>query len=453
VSGRRRLAALTASGPALAFLLIYGPAVGRGFISDDFGWIAQSRVSSFSRAVALFAENHGFYRPLVALSFAADYALFGMNARGFGWTNFLLAVACGVLVQALLRSLGMARGVAWFGAAVWLLNFHGINMALLWISGRTALLAVLGSLAAALGAIRGRPLLAVAGLCFALLSKEEALVIPLIWVAVYGFGLSRREGAREATRWSLVLGGVLVLAAYAIARSFSGAMTPGSAPVYYRFTFAPAVVTRNALEYADRACTFAAAVTLLAWVVLRSPSSSGVRPAVVAFGAMWILAGYAITVWLPVRSSLYACLPSVGAVVIACECCQHWWGRSTRVRQDVALAAVAIIPVLCVPAYVARNHRWTDLADLSTACLRDIDERTRAVPAGGRLVLVDDRSERVNLQSAFGTLIGDAVALHTHRTMKVWVEPPLDYAALAGMEKPCPGCESMRLTLRDGRLR
>jgi hypothetical protein len=29
--------------PLVVFLLVYAPVVGRGFISDDFGWIVQSR--------------------------------------------------------------------------------------------------------------------------------------------------------------------------------------------------------------------------------------------------------------------------------------------------------------------------------------------------------------------------------------------------------------------------
>src|SRR3712207_8634695 len=41
------------------------------------------------------------------------------------------------------------RSVAWGGALVWALNFHAVNMAVLWISGRTALVLVLWATAAA----------------------------------------------------------------------------------------------------------------------------------------------------------------------------------------------------------------------------------------------------------------------------------------------------------------
>ena len=42
------------------FLLIYLPDVGHGFISDDFRWIAESRVTSLADAAALFHTNIGF---------------------------------------------------------------------------------------------------------------------------------------------------------------------------------------------------------------------------------------------------------------------------------------------------------------------------------------------------------------------------------------------------------
>jgi hypothetical protein len=127
--------------PLGAFLFVYGPAAGHGFISDDFGWIRESRVANLWEAAALFGKNHGFYRPLVALSFAANDAAFGNHPLGYGLTNLALCLLCAGLIALTFQALELPGFAAAFGAAVWLLNFHGINMAILWTSGRTALLA------------------------------------------------------------------------------------------------------------------------------------------------------------------------------------------------------------------------------------------------------------------------------------------------------------------------
>jgi hypothetical protein len=317
------------------------------------------------------------------------------------------------------------------------------------MSGRTSLLLVIGALGSVVGFVRGSIFLSCAGLSAALLSKEESVAVPLIWLAAYLTGL-----APNWTRKRLAVvgsAGVSLVAAYLIARSAFGAVSPATAPPYYRFTFDPAVVARNLLEYSDRACTFGALTLLLGWVILR-PSRLSVPRGIVTFGVAWIVAGYAITIWLPVRSSLYACFPSVGAALIAAALAEAMWRSSGEAARRYALAAVVGIPLLCAPIYVARNHRWTDLADLSAAALADVASHIGHVPADGWLVLVDDRARRADLESAFGTLIGDAVFLQTGREVPVWVEPPLTYATLAGLHPPCNTCPTFQLALREGRL-
>jgi hypothetical protein len=440
--------------PVAVFLLVYGPAVGHGFISDDFGWILDSRVTTPTEAAALFGKSHGFYRPLVALSFAANYATSGNRPLGYGLTNLGLCLLCAGLIALTLQALQLPGFAAAFGAAVWLLNFHGINMAILWTSGRTALLLVATAAGAVLAMLRGHVLVAVVCLALALLSKEEAVALPVMMLAclyVVSNDDQRRLG-RRATGM-LVCGIVLDLALYAWLRGHAGAMTPASAPDYYRFTLAIPDVLRNVAEYADRAGTFAAAVTLLAWVILRPETPRpAVRRRVVACGVIWLAGGYAVTMFLPVRSSLYACFPSIGACLIAAEICWSLWTASSGPRRRVALWAVVVIPVLCGPVYLARNRIWTDLADFSTVALRDIATATASVPAGSQLVLVDDPSRRVNLASTFGHMIGDAVALKTGRRFIVRTEWPPTDAELAVMSRACDDCDQVRLYVRDGRI-
>lgn len=160
-----------------ALLAIYGPGIGRGFIKDDFVWIAQNRTEGPADLLVPFLQAPDFYRPVVALSFAADWRLFGVEPLGYGLTNLALLLAAAVALGRLAVALGLPRGGAFAAAAVWSLNFHGINMALLWISGRTSLLATLFALLAAGAFVRQRPQAAGWAL-LAMLSKEEAVLLP-----------------------------------------------------------------------------------------------------------------------------------------------------------------------------------------------------------------------------------------------------------------------------------
>ena len=63
-------------------------------------------------------------------------------------------------------------------AALWLLNFHGIRTAVLWVSGRTALVVILASTLSALAVVRGRTGLALLALAAAVFAKEEAVLLP-----------------------------------------------------------------------------------------------------------------------------------------------------------------------------------------------------------------------------------------------------------------------------------
>src|SRR5207244_795877 len=132
------------------FLCAYLPDIGHGFISDDHRWIKESRIESAGDAARLFRSNIGFYRPLVALSFGLDNRLWGERAFGYALTNLALLLVNAALLFLLARRFSLAPAAALLAAAVWLFNFHAVNMSLLWLSSRTALLAGTFGLSAAL---------------------------------------------------------------------------------------------------------------------------------------------------------------------------------------------------------------------------------------------------------------------------------------------------------------
>ncbi len=324
-------------------------------------------------------------------------------------------------------------------------------MALLWLSGRTALLLIVGAVGAVIAVLKGRPTLAIGFLLLALFSKEEALMLPVLLVAARLW----RSGRRSITGsdiW-LIVGVGLTLAVYMALRVEAGAMMPSTAPSYYRFSFAAPAVARNIAEYSDRACSFSALTVLVAWFVLRPErATEDLRPSIIALGVTWVVAGYAITVFLPVRSSLYSCFPSIGAVLIAAECCRAFWAGAPATRRRRGLAAMVVIPIACAPIYASRNHRWTDLALFSTRILHDFQQLTRDVSEVTYIDFQDDRSRRVNLQSAFGTLIPDGLALQTGRRFHIRVNPPIGGGFFADFDSPCSSCHMLTLVVRDGML-
>jgi hypothetical protein len=429
--------------PLAALLLTYLPDVGHGFIKDDFAWIRSSRVSGAHDLAALFGRDNGFYRPLVSLSFALDHAVFALQPRAYGLTNLALLLVDAALLVALGRALRMPSWTALFAAAVWALNPHGIPMAVLWISGRTALLLTLFAVLAAWAMARDRPALAALWTLAAMLCKEEAVLLPLILMA-----WSLRLGAPAPKRAWIPF---LALVPYFVLRSQTAAYLPQTAPAFYRPSLEPLVVLRNVLEYADRACTFGALAVLLgSLLVWRRPRLGPLERSWVVLGAIWLVGGYGLTVFLPVRSSLYACFPSVGAALAAAACARGLWLAAEGRRRRLAVAA-AVVPFVLVPVHWSRAVRWVRPAELTRQVLADL---AAAPPAPGTVaVLHDVAGGRASLSNAFGTLIVDAVCLSSgDEGARVWIEPPPPDWEGAGLRPPQPGEPVRHFALRQGRL-
>jgi hypothetical protein len=432
--------------PFVVFAGVYGAAIGHGFISDDFGWILDSRVQHVRDLAGLFIRTSGFYRPVVGLTFALDYAIFGTHPLGYALTNMALAAGCALLLFQVARELGLPAQAGVLCAALWLLNPHGVSTAIIWMSGRTSLLLTLASLAAALFVLRGHPFGALISAATALLCKEEAVLLPVIlfawWMIVRR---QNRPSSAALTMWwtcaLALLGGYLAL------RFQSNAMTPWNAPAYYRFTHDPAVIARNVFEYADRAMTLSAAVALLGWIVMR-PRAVQPSRTVVLCGAAWIAGGYGLTVFLPVRSSLYACFPSAGACLIAGDVAARCWAASSDAGNRRAVIAGVVAALAMTPVYVLRDRSTVANARFTSAALERITARAGALPDGSTVLVLDDRDRKPNVETAFNTALADAFELTSGRRLKFWVEPELHYARALGMTPPCPGCIAARVDLR-----
>jgi hypothetical protein len=336
-----RRVALAAAVLTVAWLLAYGPTIPGGFIKDDFGWIYHSRIDSLSSLTSAFTTAQVFYRPVVQLSFGVTELVFGNNPVPYALTNLLLGLACAASIYLLARALGLASWAALAGTAVWAFNFHGINMAIVWLSGRTSLLGTLFSTLAALAFVRHRTIAASLLAFAAFLSKEEVLALPLILV-IWSW-INKTDPRRTAGLW-------LALAAYFALRINSGAVDISNAPPYYRFIYDPIQVATNIIEYADRSMTLAALVIIAAMIsfaALPRLEPDGRRQALM--GAVWLVLGFAVTIWLPIRSSLYAVFPSVG-VAIAAGALLAAIARAAAPQRAWRLATVAMVLPFLLPA-------------------------------------------------------------------------------------------------------
>jgi len=183
---------------ALAAVAVHGRSALFGFtglddrdlVVDDQAFLARasSLVRVFGRSYMHVVDAaHAYWRPLVTATLVIDAQWSGAHPLGYHVTNVVLHAAASFLVVALLHAFGLGRIVAALGGVVFAVH-PGLAAAVAWIPGRNdSLLAVLG-LAAWLAWMRHRERPSAAALgahlalfAAALLTKETALALPLVW--------------------------------------------------------------------------------------------------------------------------------------------------------------------------------------------------------------------------------------------------------------------------------
>lgn len=153
-----------------------------------------------------------YYRPLIDLSYLLDQRLYGSMAFGFRLTNLLIHSFNVILVYLLARMLLMKsfwrEGSAFFAALLFAVHPLAVEP-VVWISGRSDLIATFWSLLAMLFYLLSKnsakwylllPLSLIFTL-FAILSKEVAIAIPII-IAAWEFVYCQSFGYRQS-RYSL----------------------------------------------------------------------------------------------------------------------------------------------------------------------------------------------------------------------------------------------------------
>jgi tetratricopeptide (TPR) repeat protein len=157
------------------------------------------------------------YRPVKMLAHFVDYQLWQANPVGFHLTNLLLHLANGLLLLALLGTLGVRGELRLLAAAIFIC--HPLQTeAVTFITSRATEFATLFQLLALLLFLRKQLCAAAVAFGLGLLSKEIALIFPLVLVlASWLVPAARPRRQTEWIRYALAFG--LVLAAYVLTRA------------------------------------------------------------------------------------------------------------------------------------------------------------------------------------------------------------------------------------------
>ncbi|MBN2431848.1 MAG: tetratricopeptide repeat protein [Acidobacteria bacterium] len=207
-------------------VVVYRPALDTPFLYDDTYLILENQGIRDPANVSYFVT---YNRPLVAVSYAMDFALHGLDPRGYRLLQLLLHLLNGGLLALLAQRLYIffhdpkASSPAWLpviaalGAGLFLLHpVHSLTVIL--VSARSGMMCTFFYLAGLLLFIRwmerefrGRLWLAVAGLYLAAgLCKEIAVTFPVM-AALMLFYVRRKSAVAGWLRPSLKLFGLLAL--------------------------------------------------------------------------------------------------------------------------------------------------------------------------------------------------------------------------------------------------
>ena len=230
-----------ALGLVAAVLACFSPALHNAFVDwdDDLNLTENARYRGFGPAELrwmLLTTHGGHYQPLTWLSFAADHALWGMQAGGYHLTSLLLHAANAVLVFVVLRRLvrplttasdAVVARAALVGAL--LFAIHPLRVeSVAWASERRDVLSGLFWLLAVLAYVRApddprQRRLALAALVGSLLAKAWGITFPLVLLVLDAYPLRRLsrdpEGVLREKLPFAAVAGVGALVAFLAQRS------------------------------------------------------------------------------------------------------------------------------------------------------------------------------------------------------------------------------------------
>jgi hypothetical protein len=398
-------------------ITIYAPNVGRGFIRDDFIWLDNVIREGQIDYIRPFTKTTGFFRPLVSFTFGIQYQLHGLRPEPFGLFNLILHILNVILVFLLLSCRKESKPYAIWTAVLFALNGKAASMAVGWVSGRTTLLFSFFMLLSFYTYLRLprkgviRPVLTGIFYLAALFSKETAAAAP-IFVFLYAFFKNGRDAKERAffhkvkaaaTTTSIF---ILPLVIYLFFRFRSDAMTPISAPEFYRYNFSPLLLIENFIEYVIRAGLLDVYIILLLsillmisfWITKRSREKVQAEQHLDRRGLLWGSLCFVCFIlpelFIPARSSLYSYFPQIGIHLAALTVITFLWAKLPETKKPIRPAALTLICLLSI-GWLGFLWDMSSSAKLQGEASRrftaQITQATSELPPGTKVFVVDSQ--------------------------------------------------------------
>jgi len=335
----------------------------------------------FTQDIGAGAGNiYGFYRPVLMLSLAADYALWKLNVKGYHVTTVMLHIFVALSIYWLITILFDNRMLSFLTGMLFLV--HPVQCEdVAYITGRADSLVLLFMLLALISYIwyiknAGAGSIIIMLVCFvaALLSKENAVIFP-------GFILIYHFVFREKVRYGIFLATMSITALYIGVRVlFTTSTVPYSIlimPVfkripgffvafmnYFRLLLIPSGLHsgygHQVFSYTDPRTIAGFIIFLLVlWVaLLRRGKSVEIR-----FAALWFLTALA-----PVSNTIfpasnfmavrYLYIPSIGFFLVIAYIIQYLY-RKEILRTGVIIFSVGLLVFYSILT-IRHNEYWSE---------------------------------------------------------------------------------------------
>jgi protein O-mannosyl-transferase len=391
----------------LAFL-VYANTVTNGFVYDDHSQIEQNPyVHSFDYLGKIFGTPvlsyqgiqgaPNYYRPLMMFAFLIEYHLFGVVPYGYHLINIILHCIVVWLVYELSAELTSDAGLGLIAAFIFAL-YPAHTESVAWVAGLTDIeLTVFYLLTFWLflrqGKERGHSLIwlrcaMLLSFAFALLSKEQAVTLPVLAFFYEHFYRSDRQQTKIGKKIARYAGLWLTTLAYFVVRALAvGALGPvlqhkeitrGETFLtafalfgqYVRKLLWPTPLIafypfQKSASIADGAVVFgllASLISIVVFVLLWK------RARIYSFAVLWTflcLAPVLDARWMAVNvfAERYLYLPSVAFFLSFAGVIVWLWRKSTRwqhATRSLLVAACAALALVGAHNTVARNRDWKD---------------------------------------------------------------------------------------------
>jgi len=413
---------------ALLSFVSYISALPNEFVGfDDFMLVLENRPVKEARLGHILCRPiRGTYLPVRALSYAAEYAVFGARPFWFHLTNVVLHTANSMLVLVVLRAAGTALPVAF--AAASLFAVHAVHTeAVTWISGRRDVLFAFFYLIAFLGYVQFRRkgcawayVGSAAALLLSGLSKGVAVTfLPMIVAWDWCEGRVRRGQLLGYARSVLVFG-VITAAMLGVHVTMGG--QSGAIKGYHGGSLASAMHAMAGVVAA-----YARLLCLPTHLCVNYYFAPSWRPAVLSVvTGLAVLAGGFAFAWLRRRPgfwfwwALLGLLPVLNLVPIGTLQAERYlylpsisfavllaWAIH-RSRLDRRIAATALCSILVAHAALTcrRNLDWRNTTSLWRSSLRSSPRNPKGL---GALALVA-KEEGLHRRAERGFLTALAIA-------------------------------------------